>query len=150
MVKTQGSHQADALGGRSKQSQRRPIPEAVDMPLDADVVRHVRQLERVNAASSASVSGIPELSPHANKKDLPPTAQGPSTRVSRSSDGVISQPNSDARPQSGKDSSDPCDSRGNPQRHRQNQTEFDAKERPVERLRETRKRQLGSNGLQGN
>src|SRR5258708_7710628 len=97
--KQQGSHQEDSLGGRSKDSQRRPIPEAVDTPTDADVVKHVRQLERVNAATSSDVSGIPELSPHANKKDLPPTAPGKTTRVSKDSDGVISQPNSNARPQ---------------------------------------------------
>jgi hypothetical protein len=138
----QGSHQADALGGRSKQSQRRPIPEANDMPTDQDVVAHVRELERRNATSSASVTGIPELTPHSNKRDLPPTASGPSTRVSRSSDGVISQPNSNAIPQRGKNSADPCDSLGNPSRHRQNQDEFDAKERPVEKLHETKRRQF--------
>src|SRR5882724_7862969 len=140
MTTNQGSHQADALGGRSKQSQRRPIPVANDMPTDADVTKHVRELERRNAATSASVAGIPELNPHANKKDLPPTAPGKSTRVSKDSDGSISQPNSDARPQPGKNPTDPCDSRGNPQRHRQNQHDFDAKERPVERLRESRRR----------
>jgi len=142
MVKIQGSHQADALGGRSKQSQRRPIPEAVDMPTDGDVVAHVRERERANAASSASVAGIPELGPHANKKDLPPTASGKSTRVDRSSDGSISQPNSNAIPQRGKNSADPCDSLGNPSRHRQNQFDFDAKERPVDKLHETKRRQF--------
>src|SRR5712672_3945324 len=99
MTKNQGSHPEDARGGRSKQSQRRPIPDAVDMPSDADVTKHVRELERRNSATSASVAGIPELSPHANKKDLPPTASGKSTRVDRSSDGSISQPNSNAIPQ---------------------------------------------------
>src|SRR5882762_1883352 len=144
MAKNQGSHQADALGGRSKQSQRRAIPDAVDMPSDADVTKHVRELERANAATSSSVSGIPELTPHSNKRDLPPTAPGKSTRVSKDSDGSISQPNSDARPQPGKKSTDPCDSRGNPQRHRQNQNEFDAKERPVEKLHETKRRQFSN------
>ena len=150
MTKNQGSHQADALGGRSKQTQRRPIPDAVDLPSDADVTKHVRELERRNAATSSSVSGIPELTPHSNKRDLPPTAPGKSTRVSKDSDGSISQPNSNARPQPGKNSTDPCDSRGNPQRHRQNQHEFNATERSVEKLRESRRRQLGSNGVQGN
>jgi hypothetical protein len=87
---------------------------------------------------------------HSDKRDLPPTAPGKSTRVSKDSDGAISQPNSNARPQPGKNSTDPCDSRGNPQRHRQNQHEFDAKERDVKELQETRNRQLGSNGKRGN
>ena len=149
MAKNQGSHPEDSLGGRSKTSQRRPIPDAVDMPLDADVVRHVQELERRNAATSASVAGIPELTPHSNKRDLPPTAPGPSTRVSRSSDGVISQPNSNAIPQRGKNSADPCDSLGNVQRHRQNQNEFDAKERDVKKLHDAKRKQFGSNGYGG-
>lgn len=45
---------------------------------------------------------------------------------------------------------DVCDALGDPGRHRQNQHEFDTKERPVEKLRESRNRQLGSNGIQGN
>ena len=138
----------DSLGGHKKQY--REVPDTAVFRTDADVVKHVRERERVNAATSSDVSGIPELRPHSDKRDLPPSAPGKTTRVSKDSDGAISQPNSNARPQLGKNSADPCDSRGNPQRHRQNQTEFDAKERPVEKLRETRKRQLGSNGLQGN
>jgi hypothetical protein len=143
MTKNYGSHQADALGGRSKESQRRPIPEAVDMPTDADVIQHLRERERANAATSASVAGIPELTPHANKKDLPPTAPGKSTRVDRGSDGVISQPHSDARPQQHKDSTDPCDSLSESQIKRlSRQAPGDAKERPVEKLHQTKARQF--------
>lgn len=145
-MKTQGSHQADALGGRTKQSQRKPIPDAVDMPSDADVVAHVREREKANAATSSSVSGIPELSPHANKKDLPPTAQGPSTRTSRSSDGVISQPNSNVIPQRGKNSADPRDSLSESQIKRlSRQAPGDATERDPKKLQETKRRQF-SNG----
>jgi hypothetical protein len=149
MAKNQGSHQADALGGRSKQVQRRPIPDAVDIPLDADVIKHLREREKANAATSASVAGIGELTPHGDKKDLPPSAPGKTTRVSKESDGSISQPNSNARPQPGKNSSDPCDALGNPQRHRQDQHEFDAKERDVKKLHDAKRKQFGSNGYGG-
>src|SRR6267154_4002522 len=141
--KHQGSHQADALGGRSKQSQRTPIPEAVDMPTDGDVVAHVREREKANAATSSSVSGIPELTPHSNKRDLPPTASGKSTRVSKDSDGSISQPNSDTRPQLGKNSADPCDSLSQRQTSRfSRQAPGDATERDPKKLQETKRRQF--------
>lgn len=145
------SHECDALGGISKSSQKRIAPDDVVLRTDADVVKHVRELERRNAATSASVAGIPELTPHSNKRDLPSSAPGKSTRVSKESDGVISQPNSDARPRPGKDSTNSCDSLSESQIKRlSRQAPGDAKERPVEKLRESRRRQLGSNGMQGN
>src|SRR5260221_5360671 len=81
----------DSLGGHKKQY--REVPDDVVMRSDADVVKHVRERERVNAAKSSDVSGIKELTPHSDKRDLPPSAPGKSTRSDRGSDGVISQPN---------------------------------------------------------
>jgi hypothetical protein len=65
------------------------------MPSDADVTNWLRERERANGATNDSVDGIPELIPHADKKDLPPTAPGQSTRVDTSSDGQISRPHGD-------------------------------------------------------
>ena len=143
---TKSSHECDALGGISKSSQKRIVPDDVVIRTDVDLTRHLREREKANAATSPSVAGIPELTPHANKKDLPPTASGKTTRTSKDSDGVISRPNGGTTG----DHPDVCDALGNPGRRRQNQHEFDAKERPVEKLRESRRRQLGSNGMQGN
>ena len=142
-TKINGSHPADALGGIGKAVQRRPIPDAVDMPTDADVIQHVRERERANAATSSSVSGISELTPHSDKKDLPPSAPGKTTRTDRSSDGAISQPNSDARPQRGKDSTDPCDALSQSQLNRfSRQAPGEAKERDVKVLHQTKRRQF--------
>ena len=140
-TKINGSHQGDALGGRSKNSQVPTVPDDVVMLTDADVTNWLREREKTNAATSPDVSGIPELQPHGDKTDLPPTAPGKSTRVSKDSDGVISRPNGGTAG----DHPDPCDALGNPSRHRQNQTEFVAKERDVKKLHETKRRQF-SNG----
>jgi hypothetical protein len=134
---------ADSLGGHDKQY--REIPDDVIIRSDADLTKHLKEREKANAATSPSVVSIPELTPHGDKRDFPPRAPGKTTRVSKDSDGMISQPNSNARPQRGKNSGDPCDALGNPSRHRQNQHEFDAKERDVRKLQET-KRQQFSNG----
>src|SRR5260370_11405018 len=146
--KHQGSHQADALGGRSKDSQRRPIPEAVDMPTDADVVKHVRERERVNAATSPDVSGIPELRPHSDKRDLPPSAPGKSTRVSKESDGSISQPNAgtsqDKPEQDAHGGSFELGAQG--RKRPASQQMEQVRERDVKKLHDAKRKQFGSNG----
>ncbi len=150
--KQQGSHQEDSLGGRSKDSQRRPIPEAVDFPTDADIQNHAREREKANAATGPSVAGIPELTPHIDKRDLPPNASGKSTRVSKESDGSISQPNAgtsqDKPEQDAHGGSFELGAQGR-KRPASQQVE-QVRERDVKKLHETRDRQLGSNGKRAN
>ena len=93
--KINGSHQGDALGGRSKKSQVPSVPDDVVMRTDADVTNWLRGVEKANGTTNDSVDGIPELIPHADKRDLPPTAPGQSTRFDTSSDGEISRPHGD-------------------------------------------------------
>ena len=82
---------------------------------------------------------------HSNKRDLPPSTPGKSTRVSKESDGVISVPNSDARPRPGKDSTNVCDSRGESQIKRLSRhVPGDARERDARKLHETKRRQFSS------
>ncbi|SRR5258708_21475123 len=149
--KINGSHEADALGGRSKAVQRRPIPEAVDFPTDADIQNHARERERANAATSPSVAGIPELTPHSDKRDLPPNAQGKSTRTDRGSDGVISQPNAgtsqDKPEQDAHGGSFELGAQGR-KRPASQQVE-QVKERDVKKLHEAKRKQFGSNGYGG-
>jgi hypothetical protein len=58
---------------------------------------------------------------------------------------VMSKPNSGTTG----DHPDVCDALGNPSSHRQNQHEFDARERDVQKLHDAKRKQFGSNGYGG-
>ena len=100
-----------------------------------------------------STAGIPELTPHADKRDLPPTAPGKSTRVNKDSDGQISKPFSHVeRNKPEKNAHGGSFDLGGQGRAYPSRTSVvpDAVERDVKRLHETRNRQLGSNGKRAN
>ena len=159
--KNQGSHQADALGGRSKESQRRPIPDDVAIRADSDLTSHLREREKANDATGSSVARIPELTRHQNKKDAPPRpAPGSQTtrvagagRGATDSDGVASTPNAgNFRNKPEKNAHGGSFDLGGQGRAYPSRTSVvpEAVERDVKRLQETRNRQLGSNGKRAN